>query len=67
MYFSSFNKRITYSNEWGGVLHVCGEGMLRRNAVLVRGWKGTFAERFALENGLKFRHADIMIGWSHGD
>lgn len=130
MYFSNFNNKITYSNEWGGVLHVCGEGtvvkedtsvspgsfkdlleyktlqfdqgitsvgagfiekfkdvhcliicrsvksigvsvelrsMLGRNSVLVRGWKGTFAERFSSENGLLFRQADIMIGWSHGD
>ena len=26
MYFSEFNKKITYDTVWGGTLHVCGKG-----------------------------------------
>ncbi len=34
---------------------------LRKNKVLIRGEYDTFAERFALEKGLKFLHCDIPL------
>lgn len=37
------------------------EKRLRKNKVLIRGEYGTFAERFALEKGLKFLHCDIHL------
>ena len=129
MYFSNHNKKITYSNHWGGLLEVCGTGpvvkedldvspgstkdvidhgydlsftdgitsvgpgfieqfkhlrsliihysvkdiamtpglkaFLHQNKVVIRGWYDSFGERFAKENGLKFLHTDIFIGWHH--
>ena len=43
------------------------ENLLHRNKVLVRGWYDSFGERFALEHGLQFRHADIVVGWAHDE
>ena len=38
--------------------------MLQQKNVLVRGWYDSYGERFARENGLAFRHADIVVGWT---
>ena len=131
MYFSNFNDKITYSNNWDGSLEVCGQGkvcqedllvrpapgkkwmeefttihlkkgitdvgagfleaftamhtliihytvksialtpalqaLFKRNRVVVRGWYDSYGERFARENGLKFIHADILVGWAHDE
>ena len=130
MYFSDFNKNITYETTWGEGLKVCGRGkvqkedtrvspgsikdliqyscitrdkgitevgagfletfvkldclvinrsvrkiaqsaelkaLLKRNNVLIRGWKNTYADSFARENGLAFLQADIELGWSHSE
>lgn len=40
------------------------KSLLQKNKVLVRGWYDSFGERFAAQNGLKFRHADILVGWA---
>ncbi|MBR1808607.1 MAG: hypothetical protein IJ776_04400 [Paludibacteraceae bacterium] len=36
---------------------------LQTNRPCVKGWRGTFSERFARNFSLPFRHADIEIGW----
>ena len=38
------------------------KAMLQERDVLVRGWYDSFGERFARENGLRFRQADIWVG-----
>ena len=38
------------------------KAMLQERDVLVRGWYDSFGERFAQENGLRFRQADIWVG-----
>ena len=35
--------------------------IMRKRKVLIRGEYDTFAERFAVENGLKYRHSDIHL------
>ena len=40
------------------------KAMLQQKNVLVRGWYDSYGERFARENGLAFRHADIVVGWT---
>lgn len=40
--------------------------MLKRKNVVIRGWYDSAGEKFARDNGLKFLHADIFIGW-HSD
>jgi len=41
--------------------------LLKKNKVVVRGWYDSFGERFAQENGLKFLHANIEVGWAHDE
>ena len=38
------------------------KALLQERDVLVRGWYDSFGERFAQENGLRFRQADILVG-----
>ena len=35
MYFSEFNKKITYESHWGGILDVCGEGKVCKEDLTV--------------------------------
>lgn len=37
------------------------------NNVTIRGWRKTYAEKFAGQYGLKFLQADIMVGWHRTD
>jgi len=41
--------------------------LLKKQKVLVRGWYDSYGERFAQENGLEFRHADILVGWARDE
>ena len=43
------------------------KAMLQQKNVLVRGWYDSYGERFARENGLAFRHADIVVGWTRDE
>lgn len=43
------------------------KSLLKQNRVLVRGWYDSYGERFAKENGLAFRHADILVGWARDE
>ena len=43
------------------------KAMLKKKDVLVRGWYDSYGERFAKENGLAFRHADIFVGWTRDE
>lgn len=37
--------------------------LLKKNNVLVRGWYDSYGEKFAAEHGLRFLHANIVVGW----
>lgn len=39
------------------------KALLKKNRVLVRGWFDSYGERFAKENGLRFLHTDLFVGW----
>lgn len=43
------------------------KAMLQQRNVLIRGWYDSYGERFARENGLAFRHADIVVGWTRDE
>ena len=43
------------------------KSLLKKNKVLVRGWYDSYGERFAQENGLEFRHANILVGWARDE
>lgn len=43
------------------------KSLLQKNKVLVRGWFDSYGERFAQENHLEFRHADILVGWARDE
>lgn len=43
------------------------KAFLQKRKVLVRGWYDSYGERFAKENGLEFRHADIVVGWARDE
>lgn len=40
---------------------------LRERNVRIRGWFDSYGERFAREHGLRFRHADIVVGWARDE
>lgn len=37
--------------------------LLQKNKVVVHGWYDSYGEKFAAENGLRFVHADFIVGW----
>ncbi len=39
--------------------------LLKKNDVCIKGWKGTYGEKFARQHSLSFAQADIFIGWNH--
>ena len=43
------------------------KAMLQQKNVLIRGWYDSYGERFAQENGLAFRHANIIVGWTRDE
>lgn len=43
------------------------KALLQERDVLVRGWFDSFGERFARDYGLRFLHADILVGWAKGE
>ncbi len=53
------------------VTHIEATGALRemldQNKAVIHGSYGTFGERFAEQNGLKFYPADILLGWRYNE
>lgn len=41
--------------------------LLKKNKVEVQGWYDSYGEKFAAEQGLKFCHANIVVGWAHDE
>ena len=43
------------------------KAMLQQKNVLIRSWYDSYGEHFAQENGLAFRHANIIVGWTRDE
>ena len=41
--------------------------LLKKRRVVVRGWYDSAGERFAVAHGLRFIHADLLVGWAHDE
>ena len=67
MYFSDYNKEITYSTSWGGILEVCGKGKVCKEDTNVsplsgslKEWAGRFSRIVLTAGWLTRFSADIL-------